>query len=370
MAAAEIQPPPPPQLSEPSLAAAHAHTYPETVLSGSGTIIPHSPPPLPPPPPHQSSMNLLHVVFSGVLGGSVADACMHPLDTVKTRMQKDGTTGSRKYNGIIYRLESHPGLLGGFRAAVLGSISATTLYFSIYESTKHAFATSGLHPSLSYFSAAALGELFASVLYVPSEVVKTRMQLQGRYNNPHSLSRHNYKSDWEAFRKVVAEGRMYHGWGSTLARDIPLTAVQFTLYENIRSFVVRHQTPHTTPLVSILTSDVLPGAISGFIAGLITTPLDVVKTCLQTQGNPSKPRWQHSGATSVTASLPPPPRTTTTASTPYYEGMLSAFRGIYKRRGVAGLFAGAWARAAWTGSQSTIMFFIYEALLATRQPWD
>ncbi|KAJ3174505.1 hypothetical protein HDU87_007096 [Geranomyces variabilis] len=369
--------------------------------SGGNSIL-HQPPPQPQRPRSESS-HLVHVVLSGAIGGSVADACMHGLDTVKTRMQKDGTSGhTSKYSGTfhaarsIHRLEGFAGLFGGFRAAVFGSVAATTLYFTIYESTKHLSATVGgggvISPSVAYFSAAALGEFCASFLYVPSEVVKTRMQLQGRYNNPHSLSRHNYMNDWHALKCVVKERRMYHGWGSTLARDIPLTAIQFTLYENIRALILRHQSPTTSPILAVLTTDILPGATSGFVAGLVTTPLDVVKTCLQTQGNPTKPRWQQLGATTASASLPAPQPTpiisspssssasasasTIPSSSPapsssrgsggpvYYDGMASAFKGIYKRRGLAGLFSGAWARAAWTGSQSTIMFFIYEALLA------
>ncbi|KAJ3166434.1 hypothetical protein HDU88_003302 [Geranomyces variabilis] len=371
---------------------------------GNSTLHPPAPAP---PPPRSDSSHLAHVVLSGAIGGSVADACMHGLDTVKTRMQKDGTSGNTsKYSGTfhaarsIHRLEGFAGLFGGFRAAVFGSVAATTLYFTIYESTKHLSTTLGgggvISPSVAYFSAAAMGEFCASFLYVPSEVVKTRMQLQGRYNNPHSLSRHNYMNDWHALKCVVKERRMYHGWGSTLARDIPLTAIQFTLYENIRASILRHQSSTTSPILSVLTTDILPGATSGFIAGLVTTPLDVVKTCLQTQGNPAKPRWQQLGATTASATIPaptppipslpslssllssassasassssaspiPPPSPSRSGGPVYYDGMVSAFKGIYKRRGLAGLFSGAWARAAWTGSQSTIMFFIYEALLA------
>lgn len=47
-----------------------------------------------------------------------------------------------------------------------------------------------------------LGDLFASVIYVPSEVLKTRLQLQGRYNNPHFNSGYNYRGTIDAARTV------------------------------------------------------------------------------------------------------------------------------------------------------------------------
>jgi hypothetical protein len=55
---------------------------------------------------------------------------------------------------------------------------------------------------VAHLAAGSLGDLAASVVYVPSEVLKTRMQLQGRYNNPHFVSGYNYKSTWHAAKTV------------------------------------------------------------------------------------------------------------------------------------------------------------------------
>lgn len=55
---------------------------------------------------------------------------------------------------------------------------------------------------IAHLAAGSLGDLAASVVYVPSEVLKTRLQLQGRYNNPHFVSGYNYESTWHAAKTV------------------------------------------------------------------------------------------------------------------------------------------------------------------------
>jgi len=78
-----------------------------------------------------------------------------------------------------------------------------------------------------------LGDFVASFIYVPSEVLKTRMQLQGRYNNPSFISGYNYKNTWHALQMIVkydGVGALYQGYRATLMRDVPFSALQFAFY--------------------------------------------------------------------------------------------------------------------------------------------
>ncbi|KAI9098093.1 mitochondrial carrier domain-containing protein [Phlyctochytrium arcticum] len=311
---------------------------------------------------------LVKVIACGGVAGSLADSLMHAVDTVKTRMQRDGTTGlAQKYNGTIqamrhiHRKEGVRGLFGGFGSAAVGSILATTIYFTTYEKCKRELIDHGVSESVAYFMAGALGDSIASIVYVPSEVVKTRMQLQGRYNNPYSVSPHNYKGDLHALSSIWKRSGprgLYYGWRATLARDVPYTACQFTIYEIARARILKHFGKDSLTIWH----DIIPGALAGTLAGFITTPLDVIKTYLQTQSR-SKPRLPF-----VDNATPPPPVPPLPSSSaklaPYYTGITPAIRGIYAQRGVRGLFSGAVPRMVWTGSQSTIMFLCYEWLLA------
>jgi hypothetical protein len=94
------------------------------------------------------------------------------------------------------------GLYAGITPAMLGSIPGTTLYFGTYEFTKRNLTANGVPDFIAHLCAGSFGDLAASVIYVPSEVLKTRMQLQGRYNNPHFISGYNYRNTWHATRIV------------------------------------------------------------------------------------------------------------------------------------------------------------------------
>lgn len=111
------------------------------------------------------------------------------------------------------------GLYAGVTPAMLGSIPGTTLYFGTYEFTKRTLTANAVPEFIAHLCAGSFGDLAASFIYVPSEVLKTRMQLQGRYNNPHFISGYNYRNTWHA-TKIV---RTYHVEGINIGNDLVLT---------------------------------------------------------------------------------------------------------------------------------------------------
>lgn len=95
--------------------------------------------------------------------------------------------------------------------------------------------------------------------------------------------------------------------------------------------------------------DLLTGSLAGGIAGAVTTPLDVVKTLLQTQPTEKGKKKDMTAATTTTVK--------------HYNGIVDGLIWNYKNQGLAGLFRGIGPRVFWTSLQSAIMFVIYEQVL-------
>lgn len=316
----------------------------------------------------------LHAMIAGGIGGSTGDLLMHSLDTVKTRQQGDPNSPS-KYTSLgrsyytIWRQEGvRRGLYGGWIPALGGSFPGTVLFFGTYEWSKRFLIERGLQQHLAYLSAGFLGDLAASIVYVPSEVLKTRLQLQGRYNNPHFKSGYNYRGTVDAARTIVrTEGAaaLFHGYKATLYRALPFSALQFMFWEQFNAWarVYKQSREIGVPL------ELLTGAAAGGLAGVITCPLDVVKTRLQTQVNPpadQSSKLKEVGVTQkrhISTSSPSTHRPQPGAIALHTSSVITGLKVIYRTEGIAGWFRGVGPRGVWTFIQSGCMLFLYQRLL-------
>lgn len=145
-------------------------------------------------------------------------------------------------------------------------------------------------------------------------VIKQRMQVHGSV----------YRSIGQCARAVFRnEGlrAFYVSYPTTLAMTVPFTALQFTVYESLTKAMKREN--GYDPI-----SHCLAGGLAGGIAAAATTPLDVIKTLLQTRGNASEPEIRDA------------------------RGLSDAAKVIYRRNGSAGFFRGINARVV-TAAPST-----------------
>ncbi|KAI9482585.1 mitochondrial carrier domain-containing protein [Zychaea mexicana] len=303
-------------------------------------------------------------IVAGAIGGASGDFMMHSVDTVKTRVQGQPHHRPSKYHNMVqaYRLIWKEegvlrGLYAGITPAMLGSLPATTLYFSAYEFTKRTLTGYNVPEVVSHLTAGSLGDLLASVFYVPSEVLKTRMQLQGRYNNPHFISGYNYRGTWHATKVIVKYdgfGALFHGFTATILRDVPYSALQFACYEQFKKFAKKQYDGEHLPIGV----DLLTGSMAGGLAGAITTPLDLMKTLLQTQQSKKKGGSGSNNPPSSTG-----PSNNQQMGPKHYSGILEGMMWNYKNHGLGGLFRGVGPRVFWTSLQSAVMFVIYEQIL-------
>ncbi|EEH22993.2 hypothetical protein PABG_05204 [Paracoccidioides brasiliensis Pb03] len=354
----------------------------------------------------------LYSMLAGGIGGTSGDMLMHSLDTVKTRQQGDPhippryTSMSSSYVTILRQEGIRRGLYSGVVPALLGSFPGTVIFFGVYEWSKRNMLDAGVNPSLSYLASGFMADLAASVVYVPSEVLKTRQQLQGRYNNPFFRSGYNYRGTIDAFRTIVRDegfGTLFSGYKATLCRDLPFSALQFAFYEQEQKLAKQWVGSREIGLPL----EILTATTAGGMAGIITCPLDVVKTRTQTQlspdslGGPSSSSssssssaagagagaGKHTTATKLPepgrSTLPPPTATGTknvqcrsisTSSPSTYtlkpgapvldtSSVFTGLKLIYQTEGLVGWFRGVGPRFLWTSVQSGTMLVLYQYLL-------
>lgn len=192
---------------------------------------------------------------------------------------------------------------------------------------------------------------------MPSEVLKTRLQLQGRYNNPHFRSGYNYRGTIDAARTIVrSEGAaaLFYGYKATLYRDMPFSALQFMFWEQFHAWARRYK-QHRDIGVPL---ELLTGAAAGGLAGVLTCPLDVVKTRLQTQVKPPPPQRRL-----ISTSSPSTHRLAPGAAALETSSVITGLRVLYCTEGLTGWFRGVGPRGVWTFIQSGCMLFLYQRIL-------
>ncbi|QSZ30850.1 hypothetical protein DSL72_000408 [Monilinia vaccinii-corymbosi] len=334
-----------------------------------------------------------HAMIAGGIGGTTGDLLMHSLDTVKTRQQGDPhvppkyTNLSSSYSMILRQEGIRRGLYGGWVPALLGSFPGTIIFFGTYEYSKRHLIDNGISPWFAYLSSGFVADFAASFVYVPSEVLKTRLQLQGRYNNPYFNSGYNYKNTVHAARTIVKQegfSALFYGYRATIVRDLPFSALQFAFYEQGQTWARRWKESRELGLPL----ELLTGAAAGGLAGVITCPLDVVKTRIQTQVNSGPESTSKQTSKSTKDLSPQPPRTKSVSQKPTKHQTRSistsspsthtprpgsiildtssvptGLKLIYKTEGIAGLFRGVGPRFVWTSTQSSCMLVLYQYIL-------
>ncbi|KAL1989871.1 hypothetical protein VTN49DRAFT_7068 [Thermomyces lanuginosus] len=225
-----------------------------------------------------SHYGLGHNMLAGAFAGIAEHSVMYPVDLLKTRMQILHPSASGLYTGLtnavstIYRIEGWRTLWKGVSSVIVGAGPAHAVYFGTYELVKDLAGGNvddGHHPFAAALSGAS-ATIASDALMNPFDVIKQRMQAQGA----------THKTIAQCARAVYrAEGlqAFYVSYPTTLCMTVPFTATQFVAYESISK--VMNPNKEYDPLTHCVA-----GGLAGAVAAAVTTPLDVIKTLLQTRG--------------------------------------------------------------------------------------
>ncbi|XP_010264768.1 PREDICTED: nicotinamide adenine dinucleotide transporter 1, chloroplastic-like [Nelumbo nucifera] len=160
--------------------------------------------------------------------------------------------------------------------------------------------------------AGAAAGAIAATFVCPLDVIKTRLQVHGLPNVPHSGNRGSLiVSSLQNIIKNEGVRGMYRGLSPTILALLPNWAVYFTVYGKLKALLHSYVDEDNQLTIG---ANMIAASGAGTATAISTNPLWVVKTRLQTQG-------MRSGV------VP-------------YKSILSALRRISHEEGIRGLYSG------------------------------
>mmetsp|Transcript_12477 Transcript_12477/g.19642 ORF Transcript_12477/g.19642 Transcript_12477/m.19642 type:complete len:542 (-) Transcript_12477:30-1655(-) len=295
--------------------------------------------------PHRSvnELTMMENMGLALVASGVSTLFMHPIDTIKCRMQvrkgAKGWTeaeivkprGEHTLQGNVMMLHHQlSSLYSGVGANIVREGPCNALYVAVYEVTKRTMfrspattAAATAWPMLAFLMAGAIGDFAGCVVAMPGEIVKRKLQTGVCKDCSQALA--------DAVSTSAARASTMGFTSALLVRDIPEGALQMALYEQWRLTV----TP-LLPFMDAIAVDTLLGAVAGSIAAAVTTPVDVVLTRLTTL-----PSGQHSQE---------------------QLDLVENMKQILKEEGWAGLWRGTGHRAAYYGPLIGLFFGCYSWL--------
>ncbi|KAJ3353847.1 Fe(2+) transporter [Entophlyctis luteolus] len=275
-------------------------------------------------------------MFAGAIAGITEHCVMYPVDSIKTRMQTLSSRSGRLYSSVakyavrISRTEGAGALWRGMNSAILGAGPAHALSFAVYEQFKDALSFGQSSFEVSVLNSAAAGACATIAhdgLMTPFDVIKQRMQLQSGARFTGTLSCAFYVMRTEGARAFFVS------YPTTLWMNIPFHMIHFSTYE-----AVKRRLHGADWSASSAATHCVAGGVAGGLAALATTPLDVVKTVLQTRGASDDARVRE------------------------VRGFVEAARVVLQRDGVRGFLRGARARVLVHVPGTAVTWTTYEFL--------
>ncbi|XP_076835318.1 solute carrier family 25 member 47-B isoform X1 [Brachyhypopomus gauderio] len=227
---------------------------------------------------------------AGSVGGAFGVAVGYPLDTVKVRIQTQ-----RKPIGIwqcIHTTCRHEGVYGFYKgmSMPMTTVSITSsVLFGTYRNVLQVFrqlrCRSADAPNAKFdifLSGLAAGIAQVSVMS-PADIVKVRLQCQTEpYLGSDLKAKAKYRGPVHCLFTIAHEEGvlgLYKGASALALRDGPSFATYFLVYYSLCEWLSPDK--HVQPEWKVV---LFAGGIAGMCGWCIGTPMDVIKSRLQTDG--------------------------------------------------------------------------------------
>ena len=196
---------------------------------------------------------------------------MIPIDNVKTHCQVGRSLPIGQITRKIYKSGGLFNFYAGSSVVVAGCIPAHALYFSIFEKSKAILSCRAESDVGKYAFIGALSVMFHDLLMTPAEALKQRLQLARSDNSGIRVV--------SLAKKILKEEGLvafYRSFPINYSMNIPFGSLIVVFNEKLKHFIGAREDDHGIKFY-------LCGGIAGGIASIPATPLDVIKTRLNTQ---------------------------------------------------------------------------------------
>ncbi|KNA10229.1 hypothetical protein SOVF_146380 [Spinacia oleracea] len=228
----------------------------------------------------------------------VAETTTFPIDITKTRLQLHSSSTTAKANAAasnafkvainIVRNEGFLGLYQGLSPAIIRHLFYTPIRIVGYEylrgvvlvaQNQHSDAVSGSFSLSSKALVGGLSGVIAQVVASPGDVVKVRMQADGRLICQGLQPRYHGLRD--AFSKIICAegfGGLWKGVFPNMQRAFLVNMGELACYDHAKHLVIRNQIAYDNIYAHTLAS-----IMSGLSATTLSCPADVIKTRMMNQ---------------------------------------------------------------------------------------
>ncbi|XP_070612587.1 mitochondrial glutamate carrier 2 [Erythrolamprus reginae] len=249
-------------------------------------------------------------LINGGIAGLVGVTCVFPIDLAKTRLQNQ--QGRAVYTGMqdcLVKTIRSEGLFGIYRGAAVNLTLVTpekAIKLAANDFFRQLLSVDGKELPLAKEMLAGCGAGTCQVVVTtPMEMLKIQLQDAGRLaahqqkalglEKTTAASSHPPQGQPSTTGTMVASKRpsatriasellrtqgiagLYKGLGATLLRDVPFSIIYFPLFANLNKLGQKTSEEKASFFHSFLS-----GCAAGSLAAVAVTPLDVLKTRIQT----------------------------------------------------------------------------------------
>uniref|UniRef100_A0A3Q4HFT3 Mitochondrial glutamate carrier 2 n=1 Tax=Neolamprologus brichardi TaxID=32507 RepID=A0A3Q4HFT3_NEOBR len=234
-----------------------------------------------------SSGGLPAKLINGGVAGLVGVTCVFPIDLAKTRLQNQ--QGIQVYKGMLDCLAKtvrSEGYFGCYRGAAVNLTLVTpekAIKLAANDVFRQKLSKDGKLPLWGEVLAGCGAGTCQVVVTTPMEMLKIQLQDAGRLAQSTPPPRPSATGITMELLKTRGLAGLYRGVGATLMRDVPFSMIYFPLFANLNALGresaggqadVQARAPFWQSFVA--------GCSAGSVAAVAVTPLDVIKTRLQT----------------------------------------------------------------------------------------